>query len=66
MREEVGTALDSGVVAQVLEGWSSQFAAWRKSDDHVVRQQGGGVFPLHEVWSMLVISIVAVLLDRAP
>ena len=40
MREEVGTALDSGVVAQVLEGWSSQFAAWRKSDDVVVRVDG--------------------------
>ena len=37
VREEVGHALNSGVVAQILEGWSSQFVAWRKSDDHVVR-----------------------------
>ena len=37
VREEVANALNSGVVAHVLEGWSSQFAAWRKSDDHVVR-----------------------------
>mmetsp|Transcript_8962 Transcript_8962/g.21237 ORF Transcript_8962/g.21237 Transcript_8962/m.21237 type:complete len:560 (-) Transcript_8962:53-1732(-) len=54
VREEVGTALDSGVVAQVLEGWSSQFAAWRKSDDHVVRQLKGHISELEDANRSLV------------
>ena len=49
MREEVAIALDSGVVAQVLEGWSSQFAAWRKSDDHVVRRLAQKCFLLRMI-----------------
>lgn len=48
VREEVASALNSGVVTHVLEGWSAQFSTWRKSDDHVVRQIRGQLGELEE------------------